>query len=88
MREPVVYMARLRDEASKVITPECAQPIQSLLVDAMNTAVTNFQAYSNNDLQDLGNIVAEIIGQVDRVIAAQNDLKTRLEGQFQTQTAG
>lgn len=83
MRARVIYMARLRDDASKVSTPECAQPIQLLLVEAMNSAVNNFQAYANGDLQDLGNIMAEIIGQLDRVIAAENDLKTRLEEQFQ-----
>lgn len=88
LRERVLHLGKVRDEASKVVTPDCAQPVHLLLVEAMNTAVSNFQAYANGDLQDLGNIVAEIIGQVDRVIAAQNDLKTRLEAQFQALRQG
>lgn len=88
MRERVLHMAKVRDEASKVVTPDCAAHIQLLLVEAMNTAVASFQGFANGDLQDLGNIVAEIIGQVDRVIAAQNDLKTQLEQQFQSQRSG
>lgn len=85
MRERVIHMARVRDEASKTVTPDCAQDIQRLLLDSMNTAVSHFQAYANGDLDDLGNIVAEIVGQIDRVVAAQNDLKSRLEAQFQSQ---
>ena len=85
MRAQVLHLGKVREEANKVVTPDCAQAIQLLMVEAMDTAVTNFQAYANNDLQDLGNIVAEVIGQVDRVIAAQNDLKTRLEEQFAAQ---
>jgi hypothetical protein len=88
MRERVIHLAGIRDQASEVATPDCAQHVQLLLTEAMNTAVTNFQAYANGDLQDLGNIVAEIIGQIDRVIAAQNDLITQLEEKFQQQRTG
>jgi hypothetical protein len=83
MHDTVVYMAKVRDEASQIVTPDCAVQVQSLLVDTMNKAVTNFQAFANNDIPSLGNIVAEIIGEIDRVIAGQNEIKAQLELQYQ-----
>jgi hypothetical protein len=83
MHDTVIYMARVRDEASKVVTPDCAQDAQVMLIDSMNKAVNNFQAYANGDIASLGNIIAEIIGELDRVIARQDELKGQLETQYQ-----
>ena len=83
--EDVILMSRLRDATSELVAPECVIPTHLLLVDTMNTVVENFQAYANGDRDELGNTVPEAIGQFDRVIAGQNDLKARLEVQYRTQ---
>ncbi len=85
MREKVIYLGRVRDEAVKTVTPECAQQIHTLMLDSMNNAVDHFQAYANGDADNLGAIIAEVIGQIDRIIAAQDELKNCLEAQFQSQ---
>lgn len=82
MHDTVIYMSKVRDETSKVVTPDCAQDVQAMLINSMNKAVDNFQAFANGDVASLGNIVAEIIGELDRVVARQNELKARLETQY------
>lgn len=83
MHDTVLHMSQVRNEASKVVTPECAQDAQTMLIESMNKAVDNFQAFANGDVASLGNIVAEIIGELDRVVARQNELKAQLEAQYQ-----
>lgn len=83
MYNTVIYMSKVRDEASKVVTPDCAQDIQQMMVSSMNKAVENFQAFVNGDVSSLGNITAEIIGELDRVIARQNEIKAQLEARYQ-----
>jgi oligoribonuclease (3'-5' exoribonuclease) len=83
MHNTVIYMSKVRNEASKITTPDCAQDTQMMMIDSMNKAVDNFQAYANGDVSSLGNIAAEVIGELDRVIARQNELKAQLETQFQ-----
>src|SRR5690349_16635016 len=46
MHDTVIYMSRLRDEASKVVTPDCAKDAQTMMIDGMNKAVDSFQAYA------------------------------------------
>ncbi len=84
MHDTIIHMSKVRNEASKVVTPDCAQGVQMLMIDSMNKAVDNFQAYANGDVDSLGNIVAEIIGEIDRIIAQQNELKAQLETQYQS----
>jgi hypothetical protein len=47
-------------------------------------AVDGFQAVINQDADNLGSTVAEVLGQLDRVIAMQNELMARLEIQLQS----
>lgn len=84
MHDTVIYMSKVRDGASEVVTPDCAQDAQKMMIDGMNKAVDSFQAYANGDVSSLGNIVAEIIGELDRVVARQDELKAQLESQFKT----
>lgn len=83
LRDTVQLMARIRDEVSKVVTPDCAAEVQQLIVETMNSAVDSFQAFANGDADNLGGVVADVLGRIDRVIAGQNELKARLEGQYQ-----
>lgn len=80
--EPVVRMARLRDAASELTTPDCAVSTHLLLVETMNMVVENFQAYANQERDNLGNTVADAISRIDRVVAGHNELKARLEAQY------
>ncbi len=81
----VVRMARVRDAANITAAPDCVVNIHLLFVETMNTAIDSLQAYANGDRDNLGNLVPETISQLDRVTAGHNELKARLEAQYQSQ---
>lgn len=86
--EPVVHMARVRDATNALAAPDCVVSTHLLLVETMNNAIDNFQAYANGDQDSLGSTVPETISQFDRVIAGHNELKARLEAQYQSRNNG
>lgn len=88
MYDEILFLAALRDAAAAAKAPDCALDTQIRMVDGMNTAVTTFQGYFNGDLTDLGTMIGDVSGQLDRVIAAQNELIIRLESQFSQQQGG
>lgn len=89
--EDTITMAQIRDSASIVPTPDCANDAQLQLTDTMNKAVDAFQNYVNGQTSNISSTVAELNSQFDQVIAAQNDLLARMNTQIQSQiqpTAG
>lgn len=83
MRDDLYTMAALRDSVHGAVTPDCAVDSEILLSDAMNRAVTTFQEYLNGQRADLGNLVAEINEQIERVMAVQTELTLRMDAQIQ-----
>lgn len=79
----VINLAALRDSAFAVETPDCAAETGIKLSDTMSQAVTAFQAFSNGDTSDLGNTIPEVNAQIDLVAAAQAELISRMDAQFQ-----
>jgi hypothetical protein len=81
-RETVIRLAEMRTAAHQIQTPDCASDVQITLSDAMNRAVVAFQAFANGENTSLDSAVAQARGQIEQVIAQQNDLIARLESQL------
>lgn len=81
----VVMMGRMRAVVGEVATPDCAQPPQRMMMATMDRAIERFQAYVNGDADNLGNVVAETLGQIDQVGLVYAELLQRLEAQLQAQ---
>jgi hypothetical protein len=81
----VINLAALRDSTFTVETPDCAAETGIKLSDTMSQAVTAFQSFANGDTPDLGNTITEVNMQIDAVAAAQFELISRMEAQFQQQ---
>jgi hypothetical protein len=84
--DTVVMMARIRDAASETAAPECAVPVHLMMVETFKSTVDVFQMYANGERDNLGNTVVDTIGQLDRIVAGQNELKARLEAQYRQGT--
>jgi hypothetical protein len=82
MYESVLRMAALRDQVSLTATPDCAQVVQELLNSAMNVAVDTFQSFANGESPELGTSVGDVTNQIETVMAMQQELIARLEGQY------
>jgi hypothetical protein len=85
MYEDVINLAALRDAAFAAETPDCAAETGIKLSDTMSQAVLAFQLFANGDATDLGNTVTETNTQLDTIAAAQTELITRMDAQFQQQ---
>jgi hypothetical protein len=86
MRPEVLRMAGLRDQMSTYSAPDCATELHQLTVDTMTRAVATFQAYSNGDAADLGNIVVDTNGNLDIALDINLQLQQRLDIQALTVT--
>jgi hypothetical protein len=85
MYEDVINLAALRDSTFAVETPDCAAETGIKLSDSMSQAVTAFQSFTNGDTPDLGNTITEVNAQIDAIAAAQIELISLMEAQFQQQ---
>jgi hypothetical protein len=85
MYEDVINLAALRDLAFAAEIPDCAAEAGIKLSDIMSQTVTAFQSFVNGDTPDLGNTITEVNAQIDAITAAQNELISRMDAQFQQQ---
>jgi hypothetical protein len=83
IRSGILEMVALRDEYAQVKTPDCAEPGQRLFFSAMNRALVGFQQYVNGETNSLGNLLPEVLGEIDRINLVQDDLRIRLDKQLQ-----
>lgn len=88
MADDVVLMGRMRDVIAGVPTPDCAEPAQRMMIETMNRAIDRFLVYVNRDADNLDNIVAETLGQLDQISTIHDELMTRLDEQLQAQNSG
>jgi hypothetical protein len=84
----VLELVNMRNALSTVPTPDCAEALHRLLLDAMETGINAYQAYANGDAENISSTVAEVVGQIDRVNAGHNELIARLQTQFEAERGG
>ncbi len=82
MRARVLEIAALREEYAQVATPNCAEPGQRMFFNAMDRALVSFQQYVNGETNNLGNLLPEVLGAIDRIYLVQDDLRARLDAQL------
>jgi hypothetical protein len=82
MRDDVLRMASLRDRLSEIPAPDCGAAVHGLLLEAMGTAVTNFQSYINGDRESLGTTVDDVRRQFDQAVVILDELTVRLDQQY------
>jgi hypothetical protein len=83
IRSGTIEIATLRQEYAQVVTPDCAEPGQRMFFNAMDRAISGFQRYVNNDSTSLGNLLAEVLGEMDRIKLVQDELRDRLNAQLE-----
>ena len=86
--DDVVLMGRLRSDFSSVPVPNCAEPVEGMILSAMGRAIDGFQSYSNGDSDSVSNVVADTLRQFDLVTTGQRDLNAQLETQLRQQETG
>ena len=83
--DDVVLMGRLRGDFSSVPVPNCAEPVEGMILTAMSGAIDGFQSYANGDSDSVSNLVADTLRQFDLVTAGQQGLNAQLETQLRGQ---
>ena len=87
IREGVAEIAALRADYAQVVTPDCAEPGQRMFLNAINRSIDTFRRYVNGEIDNIGNLLPEALGEIDRINLVQEELRTRLNAQLEQSAA-